>query len=136
VPHHGIGRGFKAGKEEIVGLLAALQRFTAADDEADNARLEARLREIELGLGSLRGASIRLLSANETGRVPQLHLRLDVSAAGFDAPELSRQLQAGDPPVHLSERFAAQGILIVDPQALAPDDDAALAAALRRAFGS
>ena len=27
VPHHGIGRGFKAGKEEIVGLLMALERF-------------------------------------------------------------------------------------------------------------
>ena len=35
VPHHGIGRGFKAGKEEIVGLLAALERFEKADDAAD-----------------------------------------------------------------------------------------------------
>ena len=38
VPHHGIGRGFKAGKEEIVGLLTALDRFVRADDAADNAR--------------------------------------------------------------------------------------------------
>ena len=36
VPHHGIGRGFKAGKEEIVGLLTALERFVNADDAADN----------------------------------------------------------------------------------------------------
>jgi hypothetical protein len=36
--------------------------------------------------------------------------------------------------VHVSERFAAQGILIVDPQALRPEDDAALAAALRNAL--
>jgi hypothetical protein len=36
--------------------------------------------------------------------------------------------------VHLSERLAAQGILIVDPQALRPEDDAALAAALRNAL--
>jgi L-seryl-tRNA(Ser) seleniumtransferase len=46
--------------------------------------------------------------------------------------EVSRRLQAGDPPVHLSERYAAQGVLIVDPQALRPEDDAALAAALRK----
>src|SRR3989442_10036431 len=32
VPHHGLGRGFKAGKEEIVGLPVALRRFPAADD--------------------------------------------------------------------------------------------------------
>ena len=45
VPHHGIGRGFKAGKEEIVGLLTALDRFVKADDAADNAALEARLKD-------------------------------------------------------------------------------------------
>ena len=37
VPHHGIGRGFKAGKEEIIGLLTVLDRFAKADDAADNA---------------------------------------------------------------------------------------------------
>lgn len=46
VPHHGIGRGFKAGKEEIVGLLTALDRFVNADDAADNEALAARLRAI------------------------------------------------------------------------------------------
>jgi hypothetical protein len=34
--------------------------------------------------------------------------------------------------VHLSERFAAQGVLIVDPQALRPQDDAVLVAALSK----
>ena len=43
IPHHGLGRGFKAGKEEIVGLLVALERYAAADDEASNAALERRL---------------------------------------------------------------------------------------------
>src|SRR6185436_12420 len=37
IPHHGLGRGFKAGKEEIAGLLVALERFASADDEAANA---------------------------------------------------------------------------------------------------
>jgi L-seryl-tRNA(Ser) seleniumtransferase len=50
------------------------------------------------------------------------------------ALDVSRRLQAGDPPVHLSERFAAQGILIIDPQALRPEDDATLAAVLRDAL--
>jgi L-seryl-tRNA(Ser) seleniumtransferase len=45
---------------------------------------------------------------------------------------VSRKLQAGNPPVHVSERYAAQGLLIVDLQALRPADDATLAAALRR----
>ena len=70
----------------------------------------------------------RILSARETGRVPQLHLAVKEPYA------VSHRLQAGDPPVHLSERFAGQGILVVDPQALRPDDDAALAAFVRNAI--
>jgi len=126
VPHHGLGRGFKAGKEEIVGLLAALERFAAADDEAANAALEKRLSNIARGL--LNACQCKLVPAAETGRVPQLYLTLKKPL------EVSRRLQAGDPPVHLSERFAAQGILVVDPQALRPQDDAALVAALLAAL--
>ena len=124
IPHHGLGRGFKAGKEEIVGLLVALERFTAADDEAVNAALEKRLQRIAQEVGG----NIKLLSARETGRVPQLHLTVK------DAHAVSRRLQAADPPVHLSERYAAQGVLIIDPQALRPEDDAPLVAALRNAL--
>ncbi|MSP46608.1 MAG: aminotransferase class V-fold PLP-dependent enzyme [Xanthobacteraceae bacterium] len=125
IPHHGLGRGFKAGKEEIVGLLVALERFAAADDAASNAALEARLEQIARRLGDV---PTRIASARETGRVPQLHLTVENPVA------LSRCLQAGDPPVHLSERFAAQGVLIVDAQALRPEDDGALADALRKAL--
>ncbi len=55
VPHHGIGRGFKAGKEEIVGLLTALDRFVKADDAADNDALAARLKAIAAMLDGHRG---------------------------------------------------------------------------------
>ena len=30
-PHHGIGRGLKVGKEEIVGLIVALKRYLQRD---------------------------------------------------------------------------------------------------------
>ena len=125
IPHHGLGRGFKTGKEEIVGLLVALERFAAADDEASNAALGKRLEEIAKRIGDL---PKRIVSASEAGRVPQLHLSVE------NPLDVSRRLQEADPPVHLSERFAAQGILIVDPQALRPEDDGALAEALRKAL--
>jgi D-glucosaminate-6-phosphate ammonia-lyase len=126
IPHHGLGRGFKAGKEEIVGLLVALERYAAADDEASNAALERRLARMAKDLGD--GMVKKLVSARDTGRVPQLHLTVENPNA------LSARLQAGDPPVHLSERFAAQGVLIIDPQALRAEDDAAVVAALRSAL--
>jgi L-seryl-tRNA(Ser) seleniumtransferase len=125
VPHHGIGRGFKAGKEEIVGLLTALDRFVKADDAADNAHLEARLKAIAAGLS---GLSVTLVPASVTGRVPVLEIAVS------DALVLSARLQNGDPPVHLSERHSARGVLTLDPQVLLPEHDASLIAALRMAL--
>jgi D-glucosaminate-6-phosphate ammonia-lyase len=122
VPHHGIGRGFKAGKEEIVGLLVALDRFVTADDAADNARLEKRLKAIA---AELNGHQVTLVPASVTGRVPVLEIAVP------DALALSATLQRGDPPVHLSERHSARGILTLDPQVLLPEHDAPLVAALR-----
>jgi len=134
VPHHGLGRGFKAGKEEIVGLLVALERFAAADDAALNAGREARLGRIAAALAVLPGLATRVVPAAETGRVPVLEIAIDPAVARAGAFELSARLQRGDPPVHLSERFAGRDVLLVDPQVLAPEDDALVAAAVKRAL--
>jgi D-glucosaminate-6-phosphate ammonia-lyase len=125
VPHHGIGRGFKAGKEEIVGLLTALERFVNADDAADNEALAVRLRAIAALLEGLTGSTVALVPAAQTGRVPVLEITVP------DALALSARLQRGDPPVHLSERHAARGVLTLDPQVLLPEHDVPLAAAIR-----
>ncbi|TWT15132.1 aminotransferase class V-fold PLP-dependent enzyme [Reyranella sp. CPCC 100927] len=134
VPHHGIGRGFKAGKEEIVGLLTALERFVDADVDRDNAALATRLDDIAMAIGDRRGLDVSLVPAQATGRVPVLELSIDPALAGTDAFDLSARLQAGDPPVHLSERHATRGVLTLDPQVLPPEADAPLAAAIRQAL--
>ena len=134
VPHHGLGRGFKVGKEEIIGVLTALEHFAASDDAAANARLEERLRRIDARLVGLPGIRTRLLPASETGRVPHLHLVIDPALARTDAMGLSKRLQSADVPVHLSERLVERGILVVDLQVPPPEDDAAIAEAVRRAL--
>ncbi|WP_439612034.1 aminotransferase class V-fold PLP-dependent enzyme [Reyranella sp.] len=127
VPHHGIGRGFKAGKEEIVGLLVALERFVKADDAAANAALQSRLEAIA---ASLSGFDVKLLPATQTGRVPVLEIEV------ADALAVSARLQGANPPVHLSERHAARGVLTLDPQVLLAEHDEPLAAALRAVLQS
>jgi L-seryl-tRNA(Ser) seleniumtransferase len=127
-PHHGIGRGFKAGKEEIVGLLVALQRFLARDEAAESAAIGARLAAIAAGLAGLDLLVPRLVDGAATGKLPVLELHC--APAGV-AAILAARLREGDPAVHVSERRARQGVLIVDAQALRPEDDARLVAALR-----
>jgi D-glucosaminate-6-phosphate ammonia-lyase len=128
-PTHGIGRGFKAGKEEIIGLLVALERFAGADEVAETAALEARLAAIAAALAGLNSVRAELVHG---GRSPQLALALD-------PPERAQtavlRLMAHAPPVHVAERRVSEGVLLIDPQSLAPEDDATLAAALRATLG-
>lgn len=129
-PPHGIGRGFKAGKEEIIGLLVALERFASADEAAETAALEARLRAIGSRLDGLNSVRATL---SHSGRAPVLVVALEPPSRAASAVAA---LLGHDPPVHVGERRVAEGVLLVDPQSLQPEDDATLAAALRAACAS
>ena len=72
------------------------------------------------------GFATRLVPAAETGRQPWLEVTVDAVRTGLDALGASRALQAGEPPIHLSERRAAEGVLVIDPAALSTGDDATL----------
>ena len=87
-------------------------------------RSRSRLKAIAAALD---GRDVKLVPASETGRVPVLEIAVP------DALALSARLQRGDPPVHLSERHAARGVLTLDPQVLLPEHDAAARGGIARA---
>lgn len=128
IPHHGIGRGFKVGKEEIAGLVCALERFVARDETAHAQSLGSRLQAIASALAGVDGMSTRLIAATERAPIPTLELH-----AGSRALALIGRLQAGDPPVHVGERLAEAGILSINPQTLRPEDDTVLVRAILNA---
>ncbi len=131
IPHHGLGRGFKVGKEEIVGLLVALERFVKMDAGSELAAGEAQLVAIAEGLSDLPHIRVRLLSPSETGRFPLLELLLQETALGRTTSAISMDLQRGEPPVHLNERRAAEGILTINPAGLRDGDGQIVIARLR-----
>lgn len=132
VPHHGIGRGFKVGKEEIAGLLCALERFVAHDEQAIALQQTKRLQAIATALAGHGRLATRLLAHDGIEHhVPMLALAVTGSAH-----ELSRRLQHGTPPVHLGERLAHQGLLTINPQTLRAQDDAVLVRCLIDAIRS
>ena len=136
IPHHGLGRGFKAGKEEIVGLIVALQRYVRMDPHAENMAWERQLALIADGLTGETHLSLRALPAKETGRFPLLELTVSESALGRTVWDVSRELQCGDPPVHLNERRASEGILTVNPAALQDGDAEIIIARLKNILRS
>ena len=56
-PHMGIGRAMKVGKEEIVGLLAAVERFLKLDHDAEYRLWDTRVADMIQLLGDIPGMS-------------------------------------------------------------------------------
>jgi L-seryl-tRNA(Ser) seleniumtransferase len=112
-PRHGIGRGFKVAREEIVALLVALRRFLAGDYREDIARYYGNLRSVADGLVAVQGVKTHLIGGVDEDRFPMLELALDETALGISAFEVSRRLRTGTPTVYVNENGLQEGVLIL-----------------------
>ena len=81
LPRHGIGRGMKVSKEEVVALLAALDLFSSGDYDGDVPRFRALLERIVAAVRSrpsrARSAIPATARARRCWRSPSMNVRWD-----------------------------------------------------------
>ena len=131
-PHHGIGRGFKVGKEEIAGLMTALELYQNRDFAAERTRWNSDMQCIVAEVRDIPGVAARVQYPQPNGReVPGAVITIDAALAGLDAHAVINALQAGEPPICVFEKFAASGEIIVFPEALRPGDAVKIAQRIR-----
>jgi len=136
-PHHGIGRGFKVGKEEIAGLLTALELYQKRDFAAERARWSGDLQCIAKGIDGLPGLSARIVYPQPSGKeVPGLIVSVAAAVAGMDANAVINALQTGEPPICVFEKSADAGEIVFFPEALRPGEAAVIARRLRAVMES
>lgn len=123
LPHHGIGRSCKAGKEEIAGLMVALRRFVAEDPATRTARWTARLEAVLQAAGPLAG--LRLVPDGAKPGLPLLEWR------PADAVRAEAALRALDPAIHVDASRIRLGVLAINPIAFDDADAPLLGEALR-----
>jgi D-glucosaminate-6-phosphate ammonia-lyase len=120
LPLHGIGRSCKVGKEEIIGLLVALERFAATDDSARQAAWHDVLHAI---VEAARGTSLQIAIVDRPMPL--------VEICAPDATALAARLAAHDPPIHCSLGRREDNVLAISPAALTVEHAAIIGAALR-----
>jgi D-glucosaminate-6-phosphate ammonia-lyase len=131
LPQHGIGRGCKVGKEEIVGLLTALRLFVEEDAPSRRARWRGLMQELVDGLAGLPHARAHLL---DEGEAPEVALDLDEAAAGVSALELMRRLEHGAPAVFADPESVDRGRILFNPMSLKDGEPAQVAERVRAAL--
>jgi D-glucosaminate-6-phosphate ammonia-lyase len=131
VPHQGFGRSMKVGREEIVGLLVALQRFVAGSDEEDLERMQRLLDPIEAALADVPGITV---SRHVPRHKPVVSLRVTIDAedAAVQAYGVVNRLLDGDPSIAIDQSYAEFGQLAVIPQGVTPEEAERVAVRLRQ----
>jgi D-glucosaminate-6-phosphate ammonia-lyase len=128
LPRHGLGRGFKVAKEQIVALLTALRLFAGGGYDELVAQYRPRLARIAAALHGL-PITCSILDRGEGDSIPLLEVAIDERALGRDAFEVCRRLRRGQPGIHVNQGRLGQGKLLLNPLHL---DDTTAATLVRR----
>ena len=117
-PNHAVGRPMKVGKEELLGILAAVERYLALDHEARNRGFEETVRLWNDGLAGIPGVSARRDFPNEAGQpVPWTLVSLE-TAERRDA--VVAALRAGEPAIAVAQ--AGDTAIHLNPMTLRPGE--------------
>jgi L-seryl-tRNA(Ser) seleniumtransferase len=98
-PSMGIGRAMKVGKEEIVGLLAAVERYLKLNHDAEWRDWETRCSELVAQLNPIPGMSARQEVAEIANHVPQVVAEWSRFHCPLKADDVVRKLWDGDPRI-------------------------------------
>ena len=131
-PHHGVGRGFKAGKEEIAGLVAALRLYPHRDFEAELTQWKNDMALVASQIEGISGVLAKVVFPQASGRpVPVVQIQIDPAVAGIDARGVINALQEGNPPICVFEKLANSGHVVIMPEALQSGEAAIVARRLK-----
>jgi len=133
-PHEDtLGRPCKVGKEEIVGMFVALERYLNVDHEAEWKDWEARLDTIDRVVSSVPGVRTGRFVPEVANHVPHLSIQWDEKALGITKTECAKQLEDGEPSIICLAEEYPQG-LSVTPFMLQPGEEKIVARRLKEIF--
>src|SRR2546425_2329215 len=94
-----IGRGLKVNKEEMVGMLAALELYLATDHVAERREFEARAEVIRKSAVAIPGVSAEIFVPEVANHVPHVRVSWDAAAAGMKPADVVKALLDGEPSI-------------------------------------
>lgn len=112
--HRGIARTMKVGKEQIAGLLAALELYVARNEAADLERCD-KVNALLLGAVAGIGKAEAFVKPDEAGR-PIHRVAIRARNGAFHVRELVRFLRDGQPSIRTRNHHLDEGIVLFDPR--------------------
>lgn len=118
----GIARPMKVGKEQVLGLVAAVETFLAGGTAAPGAEQRARMTAVAEHFAAYEGVDTAV-EQDDAGRDIHRAVLTIRPASGTTAAEVARRLAASSPPMFVRDNKAAAGQLAIDPRPLTAKEE-------------
>jgi uncharacterized pyridoxal phosphate-dependent enzyme len=94
-------RPMKVGKEEIIGVLTAVESWTKQDLDALNKEWSKRVERIAKVVETVSGVTTEIKVPEDGNRYPTLTVKWDEEAWGFSVEDCDRALREGEPRIEV-----------------------------------
>ena len=137
-PHHAFGRSLKVGKEEIMGMLAAVEAWVKRDYQAEMKVWESWLNSITKVVTSVPGVTTEIRQPNGlSNHSPTLAIRWDGEKLGITGREVEKLLYDTEPRIVLGNasgdrRTTMASSVSIMPYMMMPEDHKVVAERLRK----
>jgi uncharacterized pyridoxal phosphate-dependent enzyme len=128
-----IGRGLKVNKEEMVGMLAALERYLALDHAAERREFDKRAETIRRTAAALPGVTAEIFVPEIANHVPHVRISWDATSKGITPAQAVAALRDGTPSIGTRAEDSA---LVVGVWMMRPGEDKIVARRLRDVLDS
>ncbi|MGI9073073.1 MAG: aminotransferase class V-fold PLP-dependent enzyme [Bryobacteraceae bacterium] len=133
-PHHAYGRSLKVGKEEIMGMLAAVEMWKKRDYEAEMQQWQNWLDQISTSVKRVNGVTTRIEPPEAlSNKTPVLRIEWDGDRLGITGQEVSKILLDTEPRIVLGGASGSRpdnmaSSVSITPYMMMPDDHEIVAA--------
>jgi len=128
-----VGRGMKVGKEEIVGMVAAVDWFLSQDEAAMISEFQKRAERIAAQVKTVLTVETKIFVPPIANHVPHLQVSFDQNRIGLTGQQIMDKMRKGSPRIELNPAVGPN-FVTVGVWMLKPDEDVIVARRLREVF--
>ena len=124
-----IGRGMKVNKEEMLGMLAAVETYLKLDHEKEQREFQKRADVVQKAAAAVEGVTAEIYVPEVANHVPHVRVTWDPQARGLAVADAVKALREGEPSIRvMSDRTS----LLVGVWMMRPAEEAIVARRIRQ----
>jgi D-glucosaminate-6-phosphate ammonia-lyase len=124
-----VGRGMKVNKEEMLGMLAALELYLEKDHAKERREFDKRADTIRGGAAAVPGVTAEVFVPEVDNHVPHVRVSWDAAAKGLTPADVVKALREGEPSIGTRSEGPA---LVIGVWMMQPGEEKIVARRLRQ----